>query len=77
MRPHANTHGGFKPRPDSGGSSPFDDIFSRLEPHLAGGSLSEEEAHEPWDEVHERYAERFGVDPTPGRRPIATQRAGR
>jgi uncharacterized protein YndB with AHSA1/START domain len=51
--------------------------FSRLEPHLAGGFLSEEEAHEPWAEVHERYAERFGVDPTPGRRFIAAQRAGR
>ena len=41
---------------------------SRLEPHLAGGFLSEEEAHERWEEIHERYAERFGVDPTPGRR---------
>jgi uncharacterized protein YndB with AHSA1/START domain len=50
--------------------------FSRLEPHLAGGFLSEAEAHEPWEEVHERYAERFGVDPTPGRRFIAAQRAG-
>jgi uncharacterized protein YndB with AHSA1/START domain len=51
--------------------------FSRLEPHLAGGFLSEEEAHEPWAEIHERYAERFGVDPTPGRRFIAAQRARR
>ena len=39
--------------------------LSRLEPHLAGGYLSEEQAHEPWEEVHERYAERFGVDPEP------------
>lgn len=51
--------------------------FSRLEPHLAGGFLSEEEAHEPWEEIHERYAERLGVDPTPGRRFIAGLRAGR
>ena len=50
--------------------------FSRLEPHLAGGSLPEETAHERWEEVHERYAERFGVDPTPGRRFIAAHRAG-
>jgi hypothetical protein len=50
---------------------------ARLEPHLAGGLLSEEEAHEPWEEIHERYAERLGVDPTPGRRFIAAQRAGR
>jgi uncharacterized protein YndB with AHSA1/START domain len=45
----------------------WETYLSRLEPHLAGGYLSEEEAHEPWAEIHERYAERFGVDPTPGR----------
>jgi len=49
--------------------------LSRLEPHLAGEYLSEEEAHEPWEEIHERYAERFGVDPTPGRRFAADLRA--
>ena len=48
--------------------------FSRLEPHLAGDFLSEEEAHEPWEEVHERYAERLEVDPGPGRRFIAAHR---
>jgi uncharacterized protein YndB with AHSA1/START domain len=42
--------------------------LSRLEPHLAGGFRSDEDAHEPWPEIHERYAERFGVDPEPGRR---------
>ncbi|UAK31451.1 SRPBCC domain-containing protein [Nocardia asteroides] len=42
--------------------------LSRLEPHLAGGHLSDEEAHKPWKDLHERYAERFGVDPEPGRR---------
>jgi uncharacterized protein YndB with AHSA1/START domain len=52
-------------------------VFTHVfEPHLAGGYLSEEQAHEPWEEVHERYAERFGVDPTPGRRFLAAQRAG-
>jgi uncharacterized protein YndB with AHSA1/START domain len=51
--------------------------FSRLEPHLAGGFLPEAQAHEPWEDVHEHYAERFGVDPTPGRRFVAAQRAGR
>jgi uncharacterized protein YndB with AHSA1/START domain len=54
----------------------WETYFARLEPHLVGGFLSEEEAHEPWEEVHERYAERFGVDPTAGRRFIAAQRAG-
>lgn len=53
----------------------WETYLSRLEPHLAGGYPSEEEAHELWEEVHERYAERFGVDPTPGRRFLAAQRA--
>ncbi|MDT7708880.1 MAG: hypothetical protein QOG20_4487 [Pseudonocardiales bacterium] len=42
--------------------------LSRLEPHLAGEYLSDDEAHKPWTHIHERYAERFGVDPEPGRR---------
>jgi uncharacterized protein YndB with AHSA1/START domain len=48
--------------------------FSRLEPYLAGKGISEEEAHAGWEDVHERYAERFGVDPAPGRRFAATLR---
>jgi uncharacterized protein YndB with AHSA1/START domain len=44
----------------------WDIYLSRLEPHLAGGHLSEQEAHAPWEDVHERYAERFGIDPGPG-----------
>ena len=46
----------------------WDAYLSRLETHLAGGNLSEDDAHESWGEAHERYAERFGVDPAPGRR---------
>ncbi|MEQ4209321.1 SRPBCC domain-containing protein [Actinopolymorpha sp. B9G3] len=46
----------------------WETYLSRLEPHLVGEHLSEEAAHEQWAEIHERYAERFGVDPTPGRR---------
>jgi hypothetical protein len=53
----------------------WETYLSRLEPHLAGEYLSEEEAHEPWEEIHERYAERFEVDPTPGRRFAAALRA--
>ncbi|MFF4778429.1 SRPBCC domain-containing protein [Microtetraspora fusca] len=52
----------------------WETYLSRLQPHLAGKYLSEEEAHEPWEEIHERYAERFGVDPTPGRRFAAALR---
>lgn len=54
----------------------WDAYLARLDAHLAGDFLSEEEAHEPWEEVHERYAERFGVDPEPGRSFIAAQRGG-
>ncbi|RBQ11643.1 hypothetical protein DP939_44915 [Spongiactinospora rosea] len=50
--------------------------LSRLDRHLAGGYLSEEDAHQGWAQTHERYAERFGVDPTPGRRFAETLRAG-
>jgi uncharacterized protein YndB with AHSA1/START domain len=46
----------------------WETYLSRLEPHLAGGHLSETEAHKPWANIHERYAEMFGIDPTPGRR---------
>ena len=52
----------------------WETYLSRLEPHLAGEHLSEG-AHEPWEEVHERYAERFGVDPAPGRQFWAEYRA--
>jgi uncharacterized protein YndB with AHSA1/START domain len=45
--------------------------LDRLEPHLAGGFLSEEEATAALAERHERYAEAFGLDPDVGRRTIA------
>jgi uncharacterized protein YndB with AHSA1/START domain len=54
----------------------WESYLSRLEPHLSGGHLSEQQAHESWGEVHERYAERFGVDPEPGRRFAAALRGG-
>lgn len=44
--------------------------LNRLEAHLGGGHLSEEQAHEPIGEVHELYANSFGVDPAPGRSTI-------
>lgn len=48
----------------------------RLAPHLADKPLSEEAAHEQWAEIHELYAARFNVDPTPGRQFAASLRAG-
>ena len=50
----------------------WETYFDRLEAHVAGGALSEEDAHAPIAELHERYAARFGQDPAPGRRMIAT-----
>jgi uncharacterized protein YndB with AHSA1/START domain len=45
--------------------------FNRLDAHLKGEFLSEEQAHEAAPELHERYAESFGLDPAPGRRALA------
>ena len=47
--------------------------LNRLDAHLAGGFLSEETAHEAAPELHERYAERFGLDPEVGRRMFAAR----
>jgi len=53
----------------------WETYFSRLEPHLAGRYVTEEKAHVQWEEIHEQYAEKFGLDPTPGRKFAATLRA--
>jgi uncharacterized protein YndB with AHSA1/START domain len=45
--------------------------FDRLAAALGGAQLSEERAHEPVGERHERLAAAFGLDPAPGRRMIA------
>lgn len=45
----------------------WDTYLNRLEPHLAGGFLSEEAAHEGFVERNDHYAERFGLDPEIGR----------
>ncbi|MGO1948399.1 MAG: SRPBCC domain-containing protein [Mycobacteriaceae bacterium] len=39
----------------------------KLDAHLIGGFLADTEAHAGWSDDHERYAELFGVDPSPGR----------
>ena len=49
--------------------------LNRLDSHLGGGFLSEEDAHDAWPELHELYAERFGLDPEVGRRMMAAMRA--
>jgi uncharacterized protein YndB with AHSA1/START domain len=45
----------------------WDTYLNRLEPHLAGGFLSEEDAHIGFVERNDHYAERFGLDPEIGR----------
>jgi uncharacterized protein YndB with AHSA1/START domain len=42
--------------------------LDRLDAQLAGRDLSEELAHQPVGERHERYAARFGLDPATRRR---------
>ena len=44
--------------------------FDRLHVHLGGGRLCYEDAAQRVPELHERYAEAFGVDPEPGREEI-------
>jgi uncharacterized protein YndB with AHSA1/START domain len=52
----------FDPRlgPDWQHAAGWETYLSRLDVHLAGGFLSEEEAHEKIDELFERYRETFG-----------------
>ncbi|QXQ10784.1 SRPBCC domain-containing protein [Paeniglutamicibacter sp. Y32M11] len=52
----------------------WDAYLSRLEPYLSGTPVTEETAHEHWAVVHEHYAEKFGVDPGPGRKFAASLR---
>jgi uncharacterized protein YndB with AHSA1/START domain len=51
--------------------------LNRLDAHLAGGFLSEEAAHAVFPSLHERYAERFALDPAVGRRTFAKMQASR
>jgi uncharacterized protein YndB with AHSA1/START domain len=49
----------------------WESCFVRLDALLAGGPQSESESLERWPEAHERYAQRFGVDPELGRKAFA------
>ena len=51
----------------------WDVHLDRLGAHLGGGHLSFEEAAKRVPELHERYAQAFGLDPEPGRQRIAEQ----
>jgi uncharacterized protein YndB with AHSA1/START domain len=45
--------------------------FDRLAALLAGSPIGEGESLERWPELHERYADAFGLDPEVGRRAFA------
>ena len=49
----------------------WDRCFARFEALLDGSPMSEADSLAAWPEVHERYAERFGVDPELGRKAFA------
>lgn len=49
----------------------WDRCLARLDALLAGAPMGERESLEAWPEVHERYAEEFGVDPELGRQAYA------
>lgn len=53
----------------------WDRCFVRPEALFAGRPMDERTALELWPAVHERYAERFGVDPEIGRRAYAAHPA--
>lgn len=57
-------------------ASGWEGHLDRLEAHVSGGFLSDEDAHAEVSERHEAYAEQFGLDPEPGRRAIAQHRPG-
>ncbi len=50
----------------------WETYLERLDALLDGGALSEQDAHGAIGELHEIYAARFGQDPAPGRRMIAS-----
>ena len=49
----------------------WDRVFARLRGLVDDAPLGEKESLEAWPEVHESYAESFGVDPEIGRRALA------
>jgi hypothetical protein len=53
----------------------WESCFLRLDALLAGGPLSEADSLRTWPDVHERYAQRFGVDPELGRQAFAEHSA--
>lgn len=46
----------------------WESYLMRLDPYLRGEQLTEANARGWWAESHELYAERFRVDPEPGRK---------
>jgi hypothetical protein len=57
------------------GAAGWDSCFQRFDALLAGKPMSESSSLEGWPDVHERYAESFGVDPQLGRDTFAAHQA--
>lgn len=55
----------------------WEHCFVRFDALLSGQPIGEDESLQTWPATHERYAERFGVDPELGRRTFAEVQAQR
>jgi hypothetical protein len=53
----------------------WDRCFARFDALLEGEPMSEEDSLRAWPQVHERYAEQFGVDPELGREAFAAHQS--
>ena len=53
----------------------WDRCFVRFDALLAGEPIGEADSLKAWPETHERYAERFGIDPQLGRKTFAEYQA--
>jgi hypothetical protein len=53
----------------------WEHCFARFDALLAGEPVSEADSLGDWTETHERYAERFGLDPELGRKTFAEYQA--
>lgn len=55
----------------------WDCCFERFDALLTGEPIGEADSLHGWPEIHEQYAERFGVDPELGRKTFAEHQAQR
>ncbi len=61
------THAFDDPATSARDAAGWDACFTRLDALLEGEPIGEQESLKAWPDLHERYAEEFGVDPEVGR----------